>query len=96
MRIIHPGGTEKHSHLAEILAWGLLFLLGVTLVLGHVKYYELTQENQTRQESLDALRKELVDKQKQRQCWQQELTRQAEELGLYQPQMEEYKVINVE
>ena len=82
-----PAGT--------ILVWMLVFLLGVVLIFGHVRYYELTLENQRKLEELQQLQKELSEQKKQQQQMILNLAQQAEVYGLYLPQPEEYIVVQV-
>lgn len=96
MRIVHPGKIEKKAVSGQILAWMLVFLLGIILIWGHVRYYELTLENEARQEELHQLQLELAQRKKERQQTYLNLEAAAEELGLYLPQPEEYIVVHVQ
>lgn len=95
MRIVHPGKIEKRGASGQLLAWMLVFLLGITLIWGHVRYYELTLENEARQEELRELQMELSQRKKEQRQTYLNLETAAEELGLYLPQPEEYIVVYV-
>ena len=73
----------------------LVFVLGVILILGHVRYYELTRSNARRMEELRELQEALAEQKKQRQQMILNLEGQAEALGLYLPEPEEYIVVYV-
>lgn len=77
------------------MAWVLVFLLGIVLIWGHVRRYELTLENEALQEELSKLQLELAEKKIQAKQTTLNIQQQAEELDLYIPQPEEYVVIHV-
>ncbi len=95
MGVYHPGKIEKREVSGQILAWVLVFLLGVVLILGHVRLYELNLENEALQEELSVLQLELAEKKIQTKQKTLNIQQQAEKLGLYIPQPEEYVVIHV-
>ena len=95
MRVYHPGKIEKRAVSGAVLAWMLVFLLGVTLIWGHVRYYELTLRNEERQEELQELQAELTEKKIAQQQTILNITSMAEALDMYKPTPEEYTVIHV-
>lgn len=78
------------------MAWGLVFLLGITLIFGYVKYYDLTLQLEEDRQELSELQQKRNEKRRIELHQQQELTTQARRLGMYLPQPEEYQVIHVE
>lgn len=96
MYIYRPGWEEKRDAYGSVLTWLLVLLLGITLILGYVKYYDLTREIREKQQELTELQEALYEKKRQLQQEQADLGKMAEELGMYQPQPEEYYIINVE
>lgn len=96
MRVIHPGRGAEKAPFGAMLAWGLVFLLGITLIFGHVKYYDLTLQIQDDRQELSELRQEQKERNQKELQWQQNLIPQARHLGMYLPQPEEYQIIHVE
>lgn len=78
-----------------MLSWMLVFLLSVVLILGHVRYYELTLANERRLKELQQLQQELEELKRNRQQQVLNLETEAEALGLYLPQPEDYITIYV-
>ena len=55
----------KKRSIGAILPWMLCFLLAVVLILGYVRCYELSLENQERQEQLELLTEKRAELEKE-------------------------------
>ena len=55
----------KKRSIGAILPWMLCFLLAVVLILGYVRCYELSLENQERQEQLEQLTEKRAELEKE-------------------------------
>ena len=75
--------------------WIFVFLMGMILILGHVRLYELKLQIQEKQTQLQSMQQELGDLKKQHQRQMLELEAYAEELDMYRPEPEEYIVVHV-
>lgn len=79
-----------------MLLWLLVFIIGVTLIFGHVRLYELKLQIKAQEQQLAEKQLALGVLRKERQQLLKQLDVYAEDLGMYMPEPEEYIVINVQ
>ncbi|MEE0096839.1 MAG: septum formation initiator family protein [Oscillospiraceae bacterium] len=87
----------KKRSIGAILPWMLCFLLAVVLILGYVRCYELSLENQERQEQLELLTEKRAELEKEYRQLTSEgyLEQQARTLGMYRPKAEDIKILHI-
>lgn len=89
------GETVRWS-LKEMLLWFLVFLMGLTMIFGHVRLYELELQIDTMEQQLAEKQLTLGTLRNKRQQILKQLDVYAEDLGMYMPEPEEYIVIHVQ
>lgn len=82
--------------LKEMLLWFLVFLMGLTMIFGHVRLYELELQIDTMEQQLAEKQLTLGTLRNKRQQILKQLDVYAEDLGMYMPEPEEYIVIHVQ
>lgn len=89
------GETVRWS-LKEMLLWFLVFLMGLTMIFGHVRLYELELQIDTMEQQLAEKQLTLGTLRNKRQQVLKQPDVYAEDLGMYMPEPEEYIVIHVQ
>lgn len=87
-------GTVRRQQ-GQILVWIFVFLMGMILILGQVRLYELRLQIQEKQSRLQEMQLELGSLKKQRQQQMLEPEEFADELDMYRPEPEEYMIVHV-
>lgn len=82
--------------LKEMLLWFLVFLMGLTMIFGHVRLYELELQIDTMEQQLAEKQLTLGTLRNKRQQVLKQPDAYAEDLGMYMPEPEEYIVIHVQ
>lgn len=87
----------KKRSIGALLPWALCFLLAVVMILGYVRCYELSLQNQKRQERLEQLTEQraALEKEYRQLSSQGYLEQQALKLGMYRPKSEDIMILHI-
>ena len=88
--------VERRKQGSETLLRGiaalLCFALGITVILGHVKVYEMRLQLEERYEHLSQLQLQLGQK---RKASMEDVNQKSNQQGLYAPRPEDYIIVHV-
>ena len=90
-----PEKDVKKTGLEMILPWLFGFLLCASLIMGHVRLYELRLSNEALQAELEAREESLGALKKQQSALERKLEDEAKAMGYYTPSPEEIVVVHV-
>ncbi len=77
------------------MLWTAVFLIGITLILGHVQLYERRVQIEKMEEELRTMELELGELRNSRRQLLANPEELAESVGMYRPAPEEYLIVHV-
>lgn len=77
------------------MLWTAVFLIGITLILGHVRLYERRVQIEKMEEELRTMELELGELRNSRRQLLANPEELAESVGMYRPEPEEYLIVHV-